>query len=193
MSPHRGSARGTVAPLTDEEIGQVGSLPWDGVSGPKIIQVDGKKMVEIASFLHVDYVSNTIENRFSNRLLSRITVEEYRRRVLCAARVHFVLSGGMDIAGTRERTLFLSFRAVTPGDPELQRAQQQGNDVFREPVYRVETCEVRGQDPTKPSPQNHRLRRMDLVGHNFFFVAANEKFALRRRAINPQWGRVRSE
>jgi hypothetical protein len=193
MSPHGGSARGTVAPLTDEEIGQIGSLPWDGVTGPKIIQVDGKDVVEIASFLHVDYVTNAVENRFSTRLLSRITIDEYRRRILCALRVHFVLANGMDIPGTRERTLFLSFRAVNAGDPELQRAQQQGNHVFHASVYRVETCELRGNDPTKPSPQNHRLRRMDLIGHNFFFVSARDQTALRRRATDAQWGSARSE
>ena len=44
MSMHTGNAqlRGTVAPLTDQEIGQIGSLPWDGVSGPQIVQRDGK-------------------------------------------------------------------------------------------------------------------------------------------------------
>jgi hypothetical protein len=75
MSPHTGNSRlrGTVAPLTDEEIGQVGTLPWDGVPGPKVVQVGGQDFLEMGSFLHVDYVTNAVENRFSGRLTSPLT------------------------------------------------------------------------------------------------------------------------
>src|SRR5216684_6294591 len=63
MSMHTGNPRlrGTVAPLTDEEIGQIGSLPWDGVPGPRVIQMNGQTFVEMASFLNVDYVASAVE------------------------------------------------------------------------------------------------------------------------------------
>lgn len=127
MSPHSGNAkfRGTVAPLTDEEIGQVGALPWDGVPGPTVVEDGAKKFVEMATFHNVDYVTNARENRFSSRLTARITSEEYQRRVLSAARVHWILSGGTNVTPTRTQWLFLSFRSVVPGDSELQLAQEQ--------------------------------------------------------------------
>ena len=114
MSIHTGNPalRGTVAPLTDQEIGQIGTLPWDGVSGPTIIEVGGEKFVEIADFLHVDYVRNVVENRFGIRLTARVTTEEYQRRALAAARVHFVLGSGGPINKTRRKWLLLSFRAI---------------------------------------------------------------------------------
>jgi hypothetical protein len=197
MSMHTGNPelRGTVAPLTDEEIGQIGSLPWDGVTGPKVVQMDGKPFVEMASFLNVDYVTNAIENRFSNRLTSRITADEYERRVLAAARVHWVLSGGTNVAQERTRWLFLSFRAVTSGDRELQAAQDQASHVLDGTIYRVETCFIGNpkDDPSLPSPKGPRFRLLPLVQRNFLFVSAEDSTALRRREENPQWGRAAAE
>jgi hypothetical protein len=197
MSMHTGnrSLRGTVAPLTDEEIGQIGSLPWDGVSGPKIVQVDGKSMVEMASFLNVDYVMHAVENRFSNRLTSRISAEEYERRVLAAARVHWVLSGGTNVSTTRAEWLLLSFRSVSHGDPELLQAQNQAGFIFDGGVYRVEACFIGNvqSDPSIESPKGPRFRLLPLQQHNFLFVSAQDFYALRRRDANPQWGRAKSE
>jgi len=195
MSMHTGAARdrGTVAPLTDAEIGQIGSLPWDGVPGPKLVQIDGQTFVEMASFLNVDYVTNAAENRFSNRLLSRISGKEYEWRVLAAARVHWVLSGGMNVKQTRRKWLFLSFRSISPGDPELLEAQDQAGHIFDEAVYRVEACFVGDKDPTVPSPKGPRFRLTPLRRRNFLFVSAHDAVALRRREENPQWGPVAAE
>jgi hypothetical protein len=197
MSMHTGNAglRGTVAPLTDEEIGQIGSLPWDGVPGPKIVQVDGRTFIESASFLNVDYTTNAIENRFSSRLLARISAEEYQQRVIVAARVHWILSGGMNVAEERIRWLFLSFRSVLPGDPELQSAQNQAGHILKGPVYRVDTCFIGdiGEDPSIESPKGPRFRLLPLRRRNFFFVTREDSVGLRRREENPQWGRVAAE
>jgi hypothetical protein len=197
MSMHTGNTelRGTVAPLTDEEIGQIGSLPWDGVTGPKVVQMDGNPFVEMASFLHVDYVTNAIENRFSNRLTSRISADEYERRVLAAARVHWVLSGGTNVKTERTRWLFLSFRAVTSGDRELQAAQDQASHVLDGTIYRVEACFIGNpkDDPSIASPKGPRFRLLPLVQRNFLFVSAEDSIALRRREEDPQWGRAAAE
>jgi hypothetical protein len=195
MSPHTGNPglRGTVAPLTDEEIGQVGTLPWDGVPGPKVVQVDGESFVEMASFLHADYVANAVEHRFSGRLTARIVAEEYQRRVLAAARVHWVLSGGTDVRPTRARWLFLSFRQVSSGDPELQTAQGQAGHILGGPAYRVEASFIGGGDPTVASPRGPRFRLVPLRQRNFLFVSAADPLALRRRETDPQWARVRAE
>src|SRR5205807_9517933 len=56
IAPGNADLRHTVAPLTDEEIGQVGSLPWDGNPGPKVVSINNQLFAECASFMHVDYV-----------------------------------------------------------------------------------------------------------------------------------------
>jgi hypothetical protein len=195
MSPHTGNSdfRGTVAPLTDEEIGQVGSLPWDGVPGPRLIQMNGQTFVEMASFLNVDYVASAVENRFSIRLLSRITAEEYEARVLAAARVHWVLSGGTNVTPTRTRWLLLSFRSVVSGDSELQQAQQEAGHTLGGDAYRVEACFVGSGDPTTASPKGPKFRLLPLTRHNFLFVAPPDSRALRRRDTDPQWSSVAAE
>lgn len=196
FSPHTGNDDlwGTVAPLTDEEIGQAGTTPWDGIPGPRVVRMDDQDFVEMASFLHADYVRNTVENRFSGRLTARITAEEYQRRVLCAARVHWALSGGFDVVPTRRSWLILSFRRVSPGDPELIAAQNDASHVFKsDTIYRAEMCFVGRLDPTRPSPKGPRFRLLPLRRQNSFFVAPNDAFVLRRRASDPTWGRAKGE
>ena len=58
----------TVSPLTDEEIGQIGNLPWDGVQGPRIVSNAQGEFAEYASFAHVDYVQNALEKKFLSEL-----------------------------------------------------------------------------------------------------------------------------
>ncbi len=196
LSPHTGNPglRGTVAPLTDEEIGQVGSLPWDGVPGPRVVRVGDQEFAEMASFAHADYVLNAVENRFSGRLTARVTTEEYQRRVLAAARAHWVLSGGLNVAATRRRWLMLSFRRVSPGDPELQQAQGEAGHVLGgEALYRMEMCFVGAAAETAPSPKGPRFRRLPVRQRSAFFVSPTDPWALRKRGTDPGWGRARAE
>jgi hypothetical protein len=182
MSMHTGNPnlRGTVAPLTDVEIGQVGLLPWDGVPGPRVVTEGGKKFVESASFLHVDYVRHAVENRFSPRLLGRITPEEYKRRIIAAARVYHILSEGGDIRTTRRLWLLLSFRAVPLGDVELQQAQMEAGHILKGIVYHVSACHVGSSDPSEPLPSNPRIHRMALLRENHFYVSAEDPIGLHR-------------
>lgn len=79
----------TVSPLTDEEIGIVGNLPWDGVPGPhydKEIQE-----VEYTRISHADYVQNAIENKFTLSLTGKIDIDEYKQRLLLMAYVYKAL------------------------------------------------------------------------------------------------------
>ena len=63
---------GTVIPMTDAEIGQVGGLPWDGVPGPREIVVDAAAVAEYNSFVHADYVRNALADKFSLRLTWKV-------------------------------------------------------------------------------------------------------------------------
>jgi hypothetical protein len=64
--------RSTTVPLTDEEIGRDGNLPWDGIRGPEVIFIAGDPVADYADFLHSDYVRSAIEGKFTMRLTARI-------------------------------------------------------------------------------------------------------------------------
>ena len=51
----------TVCPLTDEEIGITGNNPWDGIMGPKIVQIGNRDYVEITRFDYGDYVETALK------------------------------------------------------------------------------------------------------------------------------------
>jgi hypothetical protein len=168
-------------PLTDEEIGQIGDLPWDGVAGPQLVQFNGAPHWEIASFANVDYALNAVANRLSMRLLTQITAEEYQNRVLVAARAHFALAAGGNILETRNRTLFLSFRAVATGHPELQDAINKTNRPLSGVIYRIESCDVGATDKSIASPRGAGFRLIPLKDrkrHTLFVSATDTELLL---------------
>lgn len=135
----------TVSPLTDEEIGQVGNLPWDGVSGP--IHKEGQKVIEYTKFDYVDYVNNALHKNFSLSLTSRIGIREYQDRILMMARVYAALGITHD---DKPNWGVLSFREVDLSDEELRTAQENTHSLnfaaatSRGTVYRFEMY-LRGQ------------------------------------------------
>lgn len=135
----------TVSPLTDEEIGQVGNLPWDGVSGP--IHKEGQKLIEYTKFDYVDYVNNALHKNFSLSLTSRIGIREYQDRILMMARVYAALGITHD---DKPNWGVLSFREVNLSDEELRTAQENTHSLnfaaatSRGTVYRFEMY-LRGQ------------------------------------------------
>jgi hypothetical protein len=153
----------TVAPLTDEEIGQrAGSIPWDGVPGPKVgTDANGATVADFASFAHVDYVENALAGKFSLALTSHIGVEEYQNRVLA---MNFAYQA---LGLTKQSWLVLGFRRVTPGDPELLQAQQQAQLTLPGNVYRFDV--IRNSTPT-PVSDDFRKRRFRVQGRVILFV-----------------------
>lgn len=164
----------TVSPLTEEESGQVGNLPWDGVPGPQIVHVGNRDVVEYPSFAHADYVESALHNQFSLTRTGQVDIREYRARVLSMARVYRAL-------GIREEDFFrpgipedqafgnivrekaqwsvLSFRKVALPDQQLQQAQGQTNTVLQGTIYRFQIYRHGNQS----QPQgNHRKRRVEI-------------------------------
>ena len=88
----------TATPLTDEEIGSVGDLPWDGIPGPRRLDGDAD-VVEYAQFDFVDYVRTALDSRFTLALTGRVDALEYEARVLVAARSYIAL----DVPGRQRR------------------------------------------------------------------------------------------
>lgn len=155
MEPTPGEQSGTVSPLTDQEIGQIGSMPWDGVAGPQIIVEGGQQYAEYASFQHLDYVRNALESKFTLRQTSRIDADEYKRRILAMAFSYLVLGAERTgnhsqpvriwnrrgpKRGTGERLFWklISFQIILRGTPELQQAQIDASTVLAgADIYRL--------------------------------------------------------
>jgi hypothetical protein len=175
--------RHTVAPLTDEEIGQTGSLPWDGNAGPKIVTINGQDFIESASFLHVDYIQTALEGRFTSRLTARVTTEEYERRLLAMAFVYRVVGGSPD------SWFVLSFRRLAPGDPELQQAQIDASSVLPGTAYRFDVSRSNASQE-RVSPSSFRRRLMPLTNRRFLVVDPRNRIVLQRRANQPVWARA---
>ena len=84
----------TIAPLTDEEIGIVPAatgryMPWDGVRGPTVRTVDGRKVAAYQDAMRVDYLDTP--GTLTAALTSRIDLDEYTARVLAMSRVYWSL------------------------------------------------------------------------------------------------------
>ncbi|RUT02748.1 hypothetical protein DSM106972_056680 [Dulcicalothrix desertica PCC 7102] len=149
----------TVSPLTDEEIGQSGNLPWDGIQGPKVVSNNGKVVIEYADYDHTDYVENTLNNKFSLSLTGKVDVSEYQARVLAMANVYRMFN-----ATTRQQKAnigVLSFRAITIADAELQQAQTQTRTTLQGKIYRFEVYLRNGKQP-KLLPGNPRKSTLEV-------------------------------
>ncbi len=182
MPPNTGNPglRATVAPLTDEEIGQAGSLPWDGVRGPAMTTINGQQFVECESFLHVDYVREALDGRFTLRLTGRVSSEEYARRVQAMGIAYEI------VGGKRSDRFVLSFRALGAGDPELQQAQIDASTVLPGPAYRVDLMRG-GADTEQAHPTDFRKRLLPIVDRRFLLVDPSNRIALQRGANQARW------
>jgi hypothetical protein len=170
--------RSTVAPLTDAEIGQVGSLPWDGNPGPILVTIQGQLFAECESFFHTDYVQKALDGRFSLRLTARVSAAEYQRRILAMALVHRALGGD------RNDWFLLSFTQVLPGTPELQQAQIDAATTLPGTVYR---CDIFRLKPTQPAPTSFRRRLLPVNDRHFLLVDPQHRLVLQRRDTQQLW------
>ncbi|MGQ3480135.1 hypothetical protein [Paenibacillus sp. TY11] len=132
----------TVCPLTDEELGIVGGVPWDGVPGPILDQTKGE--VEYTRLSHADYVENALNNKFTLSLTGKIDVTEYKQRLLTMAYVYKALglapSSNPENSLTRQKSEWrvLSFQTVAGDNEELKRAQLQTRTEFTSNIYRFD-------------------------------------------------------
>lgn len=151
----------TVSPLTDEEIGVTGTLAWDGIPGPRLIQTPSGAVAEYSSLAHADYVQNALKGKFSLLLTSHIGVEEYQDRVIAMELVYRA------IRLRKQDWLILSFRRVSPGDQELLQAQQQSHTTLSGKVYRFE---VFRNGTFTTSQEDFRKRRIKISDHRVLFA-----------------------
>lgn len=128
----------TVAPLTDEEIGRTGNLPWDGIPGPRLVASGNTQLVEYSDMEHADYVESALKDLFSVSRTGRVDVREYEARVLAMARAYRVLLGNASATAKAAWSL-LSFQKLDGSpDPELRQAQAQTGVTLAANPYRFQ-------------------------------------------------------
>jgi hypothetical protein len=170
-----GSNYYTVSPLTDEEIGQQGTLPWDGEPGPRLITDNGKRYAEFESWDHTDYVLNALEKQFTLRLTSHINARQYEERVLAMSMAYSLL--GASSRSQKNNFVVLSFRPVPPGDAELQSAQLQAGATMLSQSYRFELFPAK---KAKPAPNDFRKERVEVETLHTLFVDPRSRRILHR-------------
>jgi hypothetical protein len=170
----------TISPLTDEEIGIVGDMPWDGIRGPLRV-ADDPALVEYMDIDYADYVDQALSRQLTAVLTSRIDAAEYTRRVLAMALVYRALGVRMPAPQTvhgKERSfarrlqifLFekaewnvLGFRALGPGESDsgLQEAVEQTGVTAAGP--HVYACDVFKHGQDRPSPSSFKKRHVEIA------------------------------
>jgi len=189
----RANLSGTVAPLSDAEIGRVGGLPWDGVEGPVETVVAGNSVAEYNSFVHADYVLNALADRFTLRLTSKVDFKEYTDRIL--AMVFGYLALGVErtaaaqnpaltrLAEERKKWVVLSFSVMPPGTPERTQA---GLDTGTSPTGSVYRATVFRAAPVI-TPANFRKRQMPIAGRLELILAPDNRLVLLKTPSEAKW------
>jgi hypothetical protein len=170
----------TVSPLTDQENGQIGSLPWDGVSGPRLLHAQNGAVVEYATFAFVDYVEHALHNKFTLSLTGTITTRQYLARVLAMARVYKAL--GVDDSDDKRSWNVLSFRTVQANDAELQTAQTAAGRVLSGDLFRFEMYRPGN---VLDQPADHRKRHRAVNARTVVFVGGNPSILV--KPDNSSW------
>jgi hypothetical protein len=172
----------TISPLTDEEIGIVGEMPWDGIKGPVRIDQgpDQPAIVECLDIDYADYVDQVLAGKLTAALTAKIDAAEYTRRTLAMACVYWAL--GLRLPGPTTKRgkkrsfnqrvqifLFekaewnvLSFRAVGDGQPEGLRQAVEDTKTSLEGSH-VYAFELFRHGADAPSPSSFKLRHVEIV------------------------------
>jgi hypothetical protein len=169
----------TATPLTDEEIGSVGDLPWDGVPGPRMVK---PKVVEYAAFDYVDYVRSALDGAFTLALTGKVGVAEYEARVLVAARSYIALGIKPDDRDWR----LLSFRAAETGDDELDEAQTKSGVTLSGDIYRLQFGHVGDELGT----DDHRKVQIEIGEQATLYAGALSRLLVKR--TGGSWQAVRT-
>jgi hypothetical protein len=166
----------TVSPLTDAEIGIIGDMPWDGITGP----VRLGNVVEYTDIDYADYVDVALANRFTAALVSKVDFSEYTRRVWAMAWLYDALGVRLQ-PGTRETWFqriqdfllakaewtLLSFRSLVIDDVAVAAAAAaagatlEGGFIYGGTIYR------HGADNDAP---DFRLRHVEILEERQFFT-----------------------
>lgn len=155
-------ARRTVTPMTDEEIGSVGDLPWDGIPGPHLVTGTGE-IYEYASFDHVDYVNSALDGRFSLALTGRVNLAEYSARILAIARAYTALRTLGVERLEEEGWRIVSFRSADIEDEELQQAATETGTDLGSAWYSMTLVRHDGVNKSQDDHRKVRLQALETM------------------------------
>lgn len=114
----------TVIPLTDNEIGLLDQPAWDGRSGPSLIELEGRTLVQYQAYEYGDYTQAALDGRISLAATGQTSTRQYHQRVLGMRRAYQAVGAGSD-SEQRKRWPLLSFFQVQLPDEAFDVAQQE--------------------------------------------------------------------
>lgn len=191
------AAVGSVAPLTDVESG-IGSdsIAWDGVIGPEVVEESAESItVEYPDFKRADYTRNALNEQLSIALTHRVTLEEYKRRILAMLRGYRAV-GVLDLDSgeipdglrTHKNTSHVvSFTVADNNNPELQEAQTDLNIELEAPVYRItafnntDTDGKNNVSEPEPTDETQQRARYQACENFVLFVGQGDRVIKRTR------------
>lgn len=167
-----GSHWPTVTPLTDEEMGRGGEPAWDGVPGPREIDVDGVPHIDFPSFDHADYTLNAANNSFLPERFRDVGRGEFLNRtavMFLAYRALGLLTAPdpSELWRRRAEERVSQFRRVPADDPELIAATGEAGTTMNEPVYRLELVPA---EPVAAHPNDPQRRIMPITRRTTMFI-----------------------
>ena len=176
----------SICPLTDEEIGQVGNAPWDGVTGPQRVTRDNKDWVALPDFNHVDYVTQGLLGQFSIATIGQIDIDEYENRVDALWHIYKILNA----LNTKPKWRVLSFRKISKNDSTLiddigqSAANKMQDNLFAVVIYH------KGEQV--PSDDNLTVFE-EITRENKFYVDNSQPRKIWRRKGAAAWLEVVEE
>lgn len=161
----------TVSPLTDEEVGIKGNIPWDGVKGP---QIKEDNEVEYPAMEYVDYVQNALDNKFSLSLTGRTDLQEYKERLLSMAFVYYTLGGN------KTDWSVLSFQKISSpiDNEELKTAYREAENKLLGSVYRFEMIKKGNKEKVAT---DHRKVSIKIEERTIIFVGITDVTIVRNK------------
>lgn len=155
----RSAGRRAIAPMTDREVGLVKGVPaWDGVPGPRRVTIQGQDYVETDNFDHVDYVTNTLADKFTMVETMKVSQQDYQTRVLATARMYRLIGDiwnlEQDLSGVHRRFRLLSFGQGRASDATIEEAEQATGLTFDDRACRYDMALVGSTEPIKLDPND---------------------------------------
>lgn len=166
----------TVTPLADDEMGRGGEPAWDGVRGPREIEIDGVPHIDFPSFHHADYTLNAANNSFLPGQLRGVGRGEFLNRTAVMFLAYQALglstppqtrSEQVALWERRARERVNKFRRVRADDSELIEATREAGTTMNEPVYRLELVPA---EAVAVHPDDPQRRIMPITRRTTMFI-----------------------
>ncbi|MGF6315182.1 hypothetical protein [Pseudomonas frederiksbergensis] len=129
----------TVIPLPDSENGQTSQPSWDGETGPRLVVVGGREVVECTAYTYSDYTNRALAGQLSLSVTGQTSREEYQQRILAMQSAYIAV--GATTRQLQGAWAVLSFVPIVRSDSALAKAEsavgkQLGSTVHFFKIYK---------------------------------------------------------